>query len=73
MSRSFLEVGGCRNGMERAPGWNLCSLSSLLLLPEHWNKCWHWGLLPAWNDVSSPATLRPFLFFLPFQLLLNEQ
>lgn len=48
-------------------------LSSLLLLPEHWSKSWRWGLLPAWNDVSSPATLRPFLFFLPLQLLLNEQ
>lgn len=37
---------------------NLCSLSFLLLLPEHWSKCWNWGVqLGMVSPPLSPCAL----------------
>lgn len=76
MSQSFLEVCGWRNGVERAPGaepgWEPL-LPALSAAPcralEQVLELGH----AAGDGGSSPVTLCPFLFFLPFQLLLNKQ
>lgn len=78
MSRSFLEVRGWRNGMA-LPGWrglleqsmaeSLCSLSSLLLLPEQ--QVLELGAAPSLQPgtASPPLTPVPFPFLSAFPAL----